>query len=238
MIVAGAAWSFAIGSRSAESFHPRIKNPWFKNEHWRRRPLLFIDEAHGNSHTIEGGYRPFAELAGADWYVVRPNRRVFTHAGLAGVQVLTVVNGRGFSDSEVAAVVAWVRAGGGLLLMADHAAGAELAAAFGIRAADMVPGPVVFSNYNGRMSSHPVTESLENAITYSGVGFQSDGATAILKLEDGRAQGLLLEAGRGRVAIFGDAAMFTVEPDGAGIDETKNDNLQFALNTLHWLTRR
>jgi hypothetical protein len=59
---------------------------------------------------------------------------------------------------------------------------------------------------------------------------------------DGRAQGIAMPFGRGRVAVFGEAAMFSAQVatiDGksfkAGMNVPGNDDRQFALNVMHWL---
>jgi len=61
----------------------------------------------------------------------------------------------------------------------------------------------------------------------------------------GAAQGLALEFGRGRVVVTGEAAMFSAQlvrlegrPDFRfGMNTPGNDDRQFALNVLHWLSR-
>jgi hypothetical protein len=65
----------------------------------------------------------------------------------------------------------------------------------------------------------------------------------------GRAQGVALNVGKGRVVILGEAALFTAQivtlNDGkdpaqtskAGMNAPGNDDRQFALNVLHWLSR-
>ncbi|HVJ28858.1 MAG TPA: DUF4350 domain-containing protein, partial [Gammaproteobacteria bacterium] len=60
----------------------------------------------------------------------------------------------------------------------------------------------------------------------------------------GRAQGLAMIVGMGRVVVLGEAAMLSAQilsfPDGsvvkAGMNVPGNDNRQFALNALHWLS--
>ena len=58
---------------------------------------------------------------------------------------------------------------------------------------------------------------------------------------DGMLQGATLRFGRGRVAVFGEAAMFSAQIKGAervpmGMNAPEaRDNPQFVLNTLHWL---
>ena len=66
----------------------------------------------------------------------------------------------------------------------------------------------------------------------------------------GRAQGIVLEFGKGRVVVLGEAAMLTaqiVRGPGAqllgrdefamGMNRNENDNRELALNIVHWLTR-
>ena len=66
----------------------------------------------------------------------------------------------------------------------------------------------------------------------------------------GRAQGLAMTFGKGKVVVLGEAALFSAqvvtlkEPDGrqttfkAGMNVPGNDDRQFALNVMHWLTGR
>jgi len=61
---------------------------------------------------------------------------------------------------------------------------------------------------------------------------------------DGLLQGAALRVGKGRIAVFGEAAMFTAQ---RGVDNGEvsffglnhpeaKDNEQFVLNVIHWLT--
>ena len=64
----------------------------------------------------------------------------------------------------------------------------------------------------------------------------------------GRAQGIAMTFGQGKIVVLGEAAMLSAqvvtlaEPDGrqttlrAGMNVPGNDNRQFALNVLHWLS--
>ncbi|MEO8192326.1 MAG: hypothetical protein ABI681_00655 [Gemmatimonadales bacterium] len=57
----------------------------------------------------------------------------------------------------------------------------------------------------------------------------------------GRSQGITLELGSGRVVVLGEAAELTAQKDDKGrsfgVQLPDNDNQQFALNILHWLSR-
>ena len=52
----------------------------------------------------------------------------------------------------------------------------------------------------------------------------------------GRVQALALPFGKGRVAIFGEAAMLSAQNRNFGMNYPGTDNKQFVLNVLHWLS--
>lgn len=120
-------------------FRPTVARPAFAAE----GPVVVIDGAHNNFHTVDGRYAPFAALLRADGYQVRGGTAPFDAGGLDGVGVLVIANagpidgGSPFTPSEIEAVEAWVRGGGKLLLIADHtpygAAAEALAARFGVK---------------------------------------------------------------------------------------------------------
>lgn len=123
-------------------FHPTVARPAYGAE---AGPVVVIDEVHRNFHRLEGQYAPFAALLRADGYRVRAGTAAFDAGGLDGVEVLVIANAGAsqerptppaFTEAETAAVEAWVRNGGKLLLIADHtpfgAAAKDLAARFGV----------------------------------------------------------------------------------------------------------
>ena len=94
-----------------------------------------FDEAHNNSDTTSGRYKPFADLLFNDGYHFAVNRQTFTKESLATHKILIIVNplgvedmdeegadGPAFTEAECDAVNDWVRGGGALLLIADHVA--------------------------------------------------------------------------------------------------------------------
>jgi hypothetical protein len=118
-------------------------------------PVVCLDEAHDNFHTLDDRFWPFGELLSRDGYVVRALRSTFDAASLGDCRILVIANaqpGKGewdtypyptpsaFTRDEVAAAERWVRGGGSLLLIADHmplaGAAAPLAAAFGVTFTD------------------------------------------------------------------------------------------------------
>ena len=126
-------------------FNTSIENPAYKKE----GPRVMFDEAHHNFHTTEGRYKPFFDLLMNDGYRVVRNRQPFSKSTLGSFKVLVIANALGaeedddegadssaFTEEEIQAVYDWVRSGGALLLIADHApfggAAAALASKFGI----------------------------------------------------------------------------------------------------------
>lgn len=148
-------------------------------------PRLAISEGHAEFHTATGRYRTFADLARADGFVVAGLAGRFTPEALAGVDLLVIANAMGdpdmsspraeqpaFREAEVLAVEAWVRGGGALLLIADHApfgaATASLGRAFGVDMrngycldpgagnASGQPGTIVFTASYGLDTTHAI----------------------------------------------------------------------------------
>lgn len=82
-----------------------------------------------------------------------------------------------------------------------------------------------------------------NSLSYaSRQALQMENKTLTVPI-DGWYQGAILSAGKGRVAVFGEAAMFTAQialvnnqPAGMNSPSAKQ-NHQLLLNIMHWLTR-
>lgn len=262
------------------AFRPPLDKPAFPDG---KGPVVLLDEAHFNFHTASGRYLPFAELLRRDGYVVRPSAALFTHEALEPARVLVVSNAlneknqsdwrppnpSAFTPAEIAAVRAWVSAGGSLLLIADHmpfaGAATDLGRAFGIRFLDGFVarkgggGPLVFRKSDGTLVTHPITKGIDEVATFTGSSFQIDAASEPLLVfgpevysfaergdpdavpVSGRLQGAVLPFGKGRIAVFGEAAMFSAQlagPDKAPMGMNApiaKQNPQFLLNVLRWL---
>src|SRR5271166_3727365 len=116
-----------------------VPNPAYKTVH----PELAIDQAHGNIHTKDGLFKPFAQLAANDGYQVIANTNSFTRDSLKDIDVLVISNPLGnlsndnnnsspaFTRAECDAVYDWVQRGGSLFLIADHAPIGDARPAFG-----------------------------------------------------------------------------------------------------------
>ena len=132
-------------------------------------------------------------------------------------------------------------------------------------------GRMRFARADGSLMDHPVTrgrsvaERVDSIISFTGQAFRVEapgiplmklGRDAVLLLPQvawqfsrltprmsasGMLQGAVLDVGRGRVAVFGEAAMFSAQlagprriPMGMN-DRTAPQNPQFVLNVAHWL---
>jgi hypothetical protein len=276
-------------------FKPRVDHPAFTKKH----PRIGIDAAHRNFHTSDGRYKPFADLMAADGFSVSAAPK-FEVASLKAIDILVIANAMGeskngviasaFTPAEMDAVRYWVRGGGSLMLIADHApwgdASVDLARRFGVdmgrgfvmdlKHADGNPTRLIFSEENHLLGPHAIVqgrneaERVHKVIAFTGQSLTVPEKAAVLlqisndatesfdpqdqvkiqeglpagaKLE-GRAQGIAIHFGRGRVAVFGEAAMFTAQVatmDGKqfrmGMNVKGTDDQQFALNVAHWLAR-
>lgn len=135
-----------------KAYRPPIPDPTYASG---EGPVVFVDEAHFNFHTLEGRFWPFGELLRRDGYSVRPLRGKLERATLDECDILVISNAlpsdadwgtysyptpSAFTPEEIAATRAWVESGGSLLLIADHmplaGAAADLARAFGVNFMD------------------------------------------------------------------------------------------------------
>jgi hypothetical protein len=284
-------------------FNTSVPAPAYTREH----PRVVLDEAHHNFHTMHGRYQPLAQLLERDGYQVDPGTAVFTRSFLQAIRVLVISNALGgdedadagkpaFAAEECDVVEAWVRDGGSLMLIADHApfgsAAHDLALRFGVEMGegfvfDMKdsagdPTFLVYSAANGLLGEHPIihgrneAERVQRIVAFTGQSLSVPrGAVALMKLAPsayevgsyaaglaagehdqnraadaksravgGRAQGVAVLYGRGRVVVVGEAALFSAQvlkisgqPDMRfGMNAPGNDDKQFALNAFHWLS--
>jgi hypothetical protein len=157
----------------------------------------------------------------------------------------------------------------GAMTALGKAFGFEFLNGFAITGENSWP-PSVFTRRNGTLQDSPITTGLKNyeridsVATFTGSAFRApDGAVRVLNfLEEhyclqpdtawhfkantpkrslkGYQQGAVLTFGKGRVAVFGEAAMFTAQivngTAHVGFNsETAPQNAQFTLNLIHWL---
>ncbi len=240
-------------------------------------PVLTIDAAHDNFHTLDGRYAPFAALARNNGFRVVGNDTPFTADSLARTRVLVIANAaEDLAPAEIAAVRAWVEDGGSLLLIADHMpfshAADGLARAFGFSfessfAFTEPRGPELFSKTNGRLTDSPITPSgIDSVYAFTGTVLHAPStAMPVMRLgtgwtifypkepwkfdgvpsrpsDDRDLRGAIMTTGKGRVAMFSEAAMFSAQRAASGAPAGFNapqasQNKPFLLNILNWLGR-
>lgn len=294
------ATAFLVVFGVSMGFAQQIADPNFdakvaKPAYTKSGPKVLFDEAHNNFHTASGRYKPFADLITNDGYQVTANTQKFSEQNLKGFDILVISNALGaprmnqpeasnpaFTDAECDAVRDWVRGGGALLLIADHApmgaANQILAQRFSVDMSKMFTidsknydvesnnvGFIVYTRESGRLADHPITrgrndsERINKIITFTGQSLKGPGdSVAFLKLGDtaadampgvntnpasaaGRAQGIAMSFGKGRVVVLGEAAMLSAQLAGPnkmafGMNRPGIDNRQLALNIMHWLS--
>jgi hypothetical protein len=270
-------------------FNASVAHPAYKDD----SPRVMFDEAHHNFLTTEGRYKPFVDLLINDGYRVIRNRQTFVKARLSGFKILVIANALGaeedddegadktaFTSEEIDAVADWVKGGGALLLVADHApfggAASVLSKRFGVEmsmgytfdpknSVAGSPSDLIFSRENKLLANHPIAdgrnedERIKLVRSFTGQSLKGpEGSVEILKLADsatdkpayeaetstpaaGRAQAIALKFGKGRVVVQGDAAMLSAQISGQdkrtlGMNVPGNDDKQYTLNLMHWLS--
>lgn len=133
-------------------------------------------------------------------------------------------------------------------------------------AADNMPGLIRYTRERG-LTDHPVTagrgveERVETVLTFTGQSLKGPAdSVAFMELSDtavdhlppprngqisaaGRAQGIALSFGEGRIVVLGEAGMLSAQLAGPnkarfGMNRPGIDNRQLALNIMHWLSRK
>jgi hypothetical protein len=273
------------------NFDAKVAHPAYS----KNGPKVLFDEAHNNFHTASGRYKPFADLITHDGYQITPNKEKFSAAVLKAFDILVISNALGaermnmpeasnpaFTPEECDAVRDWVKGGGNLLLIADHApmgsANQIMADRFGVNMSKAFtvdpensdpetknPGFIVYTRESGRLADHAITrgrndsERINKIIAFTGQSLKGPpDSFAFMKLADsavdampgsnpnppsaaGRAQGIVMTFGKGRLVVLGEAAMLSAQLAGPnlmkfGMNRPGLDNRQLALNIMHWLS--
>jgi hypothetical protein len=179
------------------------------------------------------------------------------------------IDGTSFRHDEIESLQRFVNQGGSLLLIADHTpfpgVVMEPARAFSIHFEDVYAddGELgLFTRDNGGLSEDPLLEGIDQVRTFGGSAFRIDAVQhrpllvmgerwTMQRMEGnglsekspatGYLQGAVMQVGQGRVAVFGEAAMFSAQVYGKWKTRMgfhargAKDNKQFILNLFRWL---
>ena len=215
-------WLFAL-QQSDSSYAPQLaRRTWPTGG-----PTVAIDDAHWNMFTAVKGYAPFAKLLLADGYTVLDKGNVASPEVLEAATIVVIANALGFrgvirqvgelagvrldaiaadafTDQEADRLEAWVRNGGSLLLIADHApagrAARSLAERFGVKMRDgyifdperselWSPTFLVFTRHYKMLGLHPIIDgkdagdAIDRIVTFTGQALEGPAhATQLLTL--------------------------------------------------------
>lgn len=187
------------------TFRPVVEHPAYAED----GPLIQLDAAHGSVQTIDGRYAGFAALVRADGYRIRAGEQKLDAPGaLDGVDVLVIANAvapadgsspNAFAEAEIAALDAWIRAGGSLLLAVDHApygsANQTLGRALGVGMGQgyafwIEDGEATtqlhFSAEDGTLGDHPILrgrndgEAISSVLSFTGQSLSGPPDAAVL----------------------------------------------------------
>src|SRR5258705_4386124 len=107
----------SVVSRHAQQVHDLTFKPKTKYHAYPKSkgPVIILDEAHFNFHTLDGRYGPFGNILTDDGYVLKPGKEKFTEEYLRKTKILAIANALGdtgmwklptrlaFSENEVGA---------------------------------------------------------------------------------------------------------------------------------------
>lgn len=189
-------YSLNISAQQQEAdndYHPSFEDPLFE---LGKGPLMLIDQAHNNFHTLEGNYAPFGKIATMNGFNVKSNHQRITENSLKEVKILVIVNAlnsfnidnwsnpvlSAFDSLEINVIHDWVYNGGRLFLIADHmpfsGAVSELAKIFGFTFyngfAYCKPNQKldIFTLENQMLQKCELTKGVDSIVLFTGQAFQ------------------------------------------------------------------
>jgi hypothetical protein len=221
VILAISVLLYSLTGSAQQVADPNFDTKVAKPAYTKNGPRVLFDEAHNNFHTASGRYKPFADLITSDGYQVTPNQKKFSAEVLKGFDLLVISNALGapqmsapeasnpaFTDEECDAVRDWVKSGGHLLLIADHApmgaANQILGQRFGVEMSKMFtvdnqnfdkdsqnPGFIIYTRESGRLADHAITrgrnesERVNKIIAFTGQSLKGPAdSVSFMKLAD------------------------------------------------------
>lgn len=164
------------------NYRYEIKSPAFPKG---SGPKLLLDAVH-SPFVRRGSFDPYLQLTRDDGFQVGYLNKKIDSSVLVDTQILVIINAyrenfaefsameppSAYEDSEIAAIVAWVKSGGRLLLIADHApfsgGTSKLAEAFG------------FTFFNGLVLEKDILPFRNGDISYA-ISYGLNGDSPIIK---------------------------------------------------------
>lgn len=227
LVIAGVTgtlvWWLLARQKADPSYQPGVaRRTWTTGS-----PRVLIDDGHWNEYTAVRGYAPFARLLFSEGYFVVDKGNGAMKEVLDTVDVVVIANALGlrgvirqvglvanirldaiaadaFTDQEVEQLETWVREGGSLLLVADHApagrATRSVADRFGVtmrdgyvfdpeRSEPYSPAFLIFTRQSKTLAYHAITEgpsrgeAVNRVVTFSGQALEGPRhATQLLTL--------------------------------------------------------
>jgi len=198
------------------TFDTAVARPAFTGTH----PVALFDAGHNNLFTASDRYAPLASMAKHDGFDVRENRQNITPETLSEAKVFVIADplgnkdpmaraaeGPAFLKTECEAIVAWVKNGGGLLLIAEHAPsgyaarglavmlGVDLSAGYlsdsALQDSTIGGSTLIFARATGTVGDHPTTrgrdstERVSRVRTFTGESLKGPaGSATLLRLSD------------------------------------------------------
>ncbi len=177
------------------TFTPKVIEPTYEIG---KGPVICIDSAHNNFHTLYGGFAPFARLVRANGFRVKDlDKAIVDSEVLSDCNIYAIINAlneinlgnwtlpnpSAFEDDEILAINDWVFDGGSLFIVADHmpfaGAASELAKSFGFNFRNGFTyldkeenQSDIFSVQNGRLKNSELLDEEINSVTsFTGSAF-------------------------------------------------------------------
>ncbi len=194
--------------RPDTTFIPNVTTSLFQKD---SGPIICIDSAHNNLHTLNGGFAPFARLMRSVGFRVEDRNAIISDKTLLSVcDIYAIINSlhksnlgnwrlpnpSAFTNQEITEINEWVKEGGRLFLVADHmpfgGAAFELAKSFGFEFSNGFARlekegnqPDYFSIENGRLLQQEFFGDEINSVTsFTGSAFTyPDEANIIMKFK-------------------------------------------------------
>jgi hypothetical protein len=247
MLASAVAVALSAQQMPDRSFRPMLEDPAYAVG---TGPVVCFDEGHNNAHTVADGFWPFGDLVRRDGYVIRAMAAT-PQPSLADCRILVVVAPRS-NVLGAESIRRWVAEGGSLLVIGDRdarAAASDLASAFGVTFLDDPLKPTTFRAADRSLRPHAITRGRHAKESALSVSTSAAGqamrvpstAEPVLVASDGAVQGAVMRVEMGRAAFFGDTALFTAQIVGperrlVGMNARGEQNFQFVLNVMHWLS--